>query len=158
MRLPDPITFILLVSCVLFLGCSSESKSEKSTNEVILGKVELANGWARPAAKGQTSSIYLVITNGTASRDTLLGASSPISDVVELHQSIQHDDGTISMEQAGNQVIAAGEKLNLEPGGYHLMLKNINRELTVGDSLSVTLNFARVGSKTITVLTKTQQN
>ncbi|WP_138431511.1 copper chaperone PCu(A)C [Fodinibius saliphilus] len=154
------ITFILIIlfNITIFWGCSSESKTEKNTNEVILGKLELSNGWARPAPKGQTTTIYLTITNGTASPDTLVSTSSTISESVELHQSIKHEDGTISMEPAGSQLIPSGEKLRLEPGGYHLMLKNITRELSIGDSLSVTLTFARLGAKKVTVPVQIQQN
>ncbi|TYP92132.1 hypothetical protein LX73_2382 [Fodinibius salinus] len=143
---------------MILSGCGSESKKEKSTDEVILGKLELSNSWARPAEKGQTATAYLTITNGTATKDTLISANSTISEVVELHQSLKHEDGTISMKPAGNQAIPSGEKLRLEPGGYHLMLKNITRELTVGDSLSVTLNFARLGTKKVTMPVQIQRN
>lgn len=144
---------ISLFCSILFWGCSSESDSSNSanSNEVILGKLELSSGWARPGAEGQSSGVYLTIHNGTASNDTLLDLSSEVANAVEIHESIENDDGTTSMRPAGKQVIRDGNKLELEPGGIHIMLMDLKRELAVGDSLSVSLEFARVGTKKITV-------
>ncbi len=142
---------IPVLACFLLLGCSSESDSSEK-NEVILGKIELSGGWARPAKQGDTSGAYLTIANGTASRDTLIDISSNIAENAELHRSIENDEtGTIEMRPAGQQTIASGDKLRLEPGGLHIMLINLSRDLTVGDSLSISLKFTRVGTQTLKV-------
>ncbi|WP_440999724.1 copper chaperone PCu(A)C [Fodinibius sp. SL11] len=146
------ITYLLLISlsgCFLFLGCGSESNSSndsESKQEVVLGKVDLDNAWARPGSQQGNSAAYLRISNGTASTDTLVSFSSDVAEKVELHKSIENDDGTTSMQPAGQQVIPAGEKLQLEPGGLHLMLINLTREVAVGDSLQLSLEFAHVGT------------
>ncbi|MDZ7658307.1 copper chaperone PCu(A)C [Fodinibius sp.] len=144
---------IFLSCCFLFLGCGSESNSSDesgSTKEVVLGKITLDNAWARPGSQQGKSAAYLRISNGTASTDTLLSFSSEAAEKIELHESIEHDDGTISMQPAGQQVIPSGEKLRLQPGGLHLMLINLKRDIAVGDSLKLSLKFARVGTITAT--------
>ncbi len=149
---------ILILSCLLFINCGSESNSnEKKQDEEILGKVELSDGWARPGTKGQTGGAYLTIANGTASSDTLVAVNSTAAQSAEIHRTVQHDDGTMSMQRAGQQVIAPATSLELKPGGLHIMLMNLNRDLTVGDSLSLTLRFSRVGPKSITVPVQLQQ-
>lgn len=151
---------IFLSVCFLFLGCDSESNSSNesdSTNEVVLGKIALDNAWARPGSQQGKSAAYLRISNGTASTDTLLSFSSNVAESVELHESITHDDGTTGMQPAGEQVIASGEKLRLQPGGLHLMLISLNRDLAVGDSLQLSLEFARAGSVSTIVPVQIQQ-
>ncbi|PAU94425.1 hypothetical protein CK503_06385 [Aliifodinibius salipaludis] len=144
---------ILLSGCLLFFGCSSESNSSNesdSKKEVVLGKIALDNAWARPGSQQGKSAAYLRISNGTASTDTLLSFSSNAAESVELHKSIENDDGTTSMQPADEQVIPSGEKLHIEPGGLHLMLTNLKRDMAVGDSLQITLEFARAGTVTTT--------
>lgn len=149
---------LLLISSSLFWGCSSEpdSNSKSSKDPVILGKMELSDGWARPASQGKTSGAYLKIDNGTASRDTLLAVSSKVAEKAELHKSVLHKDSTISMQPAGRQIIAPGTELHLKPGELHIMLIDLKSELSTGDSLSLSLKFARVGTKKITLPVKDQ--
>ncbi len=154
------LLLILLSVCFLLLGCGSESNSSNesdTTNKVVLGKVTLDNAWARPGSQQGKSAAYLRISNGTASTDTLLSFSSDAAESVELHESIKHDDGTTSMQPAGQQVIPSTEKLQLQPGGMHLMLINLKKDITVGDSLRISLDFARVGTLTATVPVQIQQ-
>lgn len=140
---------ILLSGCFLFFGCSSESNSSNesdSEKEVVLGKIALDNAWVRPGSQQGKSAAYMRISNGTASTDTLLSFSSKTAESVELHKSIENKDGTTSMRPAGQQIIESGQKLRLQPGGLHLMLIDLKRALAVGDSLQISLEFARVGT------------
>jgi len=143
------LLLVILSSCFLFLGCGSESNSPNesdSKKEVVLGKIALDNAWARPGSKKGKSAAYLRISNATASTDTLLSFNSKAAQSIELHESIENADGTTSMRPAEQQIIPAGEKLQLQPGGLHLMLINLKRDLAVGDSLQISLEFARVGT------------
>lgn len=154
MKSTNYLLLALLLGCVLFGGCSSDSNSSndaESSPEIILGKVTLENGWARPGSQGDKSAAYLTITNGTASTDTLIDFSSPAAQSVELHKSIQNEDGTIEMRPADRQPLASGEKLTLHPGGLHLMFNDLERDLSVGDSLSVSVEFSRAGTYSTTI-------
>lgn len=140
-----------LLCLVLVWGCSAESENKNSNSKVVLGKYEFMDGWARPGAEEESSSVYMIIANGTATDDTLLSVSSESAAEAELHESYDAGNGTTSMRPAGEQPIGSGNKLRLEPGGLHIMLKNLNRDLAVGDSVSVSLDFSHVGKKNITV-------
>jgi copper(I)-binding protein len=139
---------ILIATIFVVLGCRSESNQQ---NKVIFGKVEFSGGWAQPGSQGQTSGVYLTISNGTASTDTLTGVSSNVASSAEIHESYEEESGTMSMRPAGEQIIPAGNKLTFEPGGLHLMLMDLKRDLAMGDTLDVMLEFARVGTKTVSV-------
>jgi copper(I)-binding protein len=157
MKALHTLLLVSLLNCVLFGGCNSESDTSDSanSNNVVFGKLELSNGWARPGSEGQTSAVYLTISNGTASTDTLLEINSEVANSAELHISKENEDGTTSMRPAGKQVIRDGHKLQVAPGGLHIMLMDLNRNLAVGDSISISLEFARVGSKTLRIPVQT---
>ena len=140
----------ILLSLTLITGCQSKS-DQKNKKEVIFGKVEFSNGWARPGSQGKTSGAYITISNGTASQDTLLDVSSEIADKVEIHESYKTDDGMSGMRPAGQQVIESGSNLVLEPGGLHIMFIDLQNDLAMGDSVTVSFEFARVGNRSVTV-------
>lgn len=145
---------VLITALFVSFGCSSESNQQQ--DEVIFGKVEFSNGWARPGAQGQTSGVYLTISNGTASAETLTGVSSSVAGRAEIHESYEGESETMGMRPAGEQIISAGNNLAFEPGGLHIMLVDLKRDLVVGDTLEVTLDFSRVGSKTVSVPVQTR--
>lgn len=146
----------IIISLFLIVGCSSESDSEQQTDEVVLGKLELSEGWARPGSKEQNSAAYVTIQNGTASNDTLLDISSDAANKTEVHESYEEESGVSGMRPAGSQPIAEGNKLSMEPGGLHIMLIDLKRQLAVGDSLDLSFEFSRAGGRTITVPVQVQ--
>lgn len=149
---------ILLITAavLLFFGCSSQPDQKAAKKNVVLGKMELSDGWSRPGSKGQTSAAYMRIANGTASDDTLLAVQSDAAAKAELHESYQDENNISGMRPAGQQAIAESEKLSLQPGGLHIMLMSLKQNLAVGDTISISLEFARAGNKTIKVPVKLQ--
>ena len=96
-------------------------------------------------AAGGNSAAYFVIRNLGAADDWLLAARSETATAVEIHQS--HSDGhVVRMSQATSpvQVPVKGE-VALDPGGLHLMLIGLRRDLEEGSKLTLTLQFARAG-------------
>ena len=146
-----------VIIALISSGCSSDSNQQKDNGNVILGKVELTDGWARPGSKGNTSGAYLTIANGTAEADTLRRISSPAAGKTELHQSYSEGDGVSGMRPAGPQAIKAAQELVLNPGGLHIMLMNLNQDLAVGDSVTINLEFARVGTQSVKLPIQIQQ-
>lgn len=148
--------YFLFFALVAFWGCNSKSDQNNSSHNIVLGKIEVTGAWARPGARGQNSAAYLTLTNGTASVDTLLGASSSVSQKAQVHESYEDDSGKTGMRPAGNLIIDSGDKLNIAPGGYHIMLMNLKKDIAVGDSLDLTLNFQHAGQKTVRIPVKIQ--
>ena len=142
---------LITAAALFFFGCSSQSDKKQNKGTVVLGKMELSDGWARPGSKGQNSAAYMRIANGTASNDTLLNIQSSAAEKAELHESYQDENNITGMRPAGRQVIAESEKLYLQPGDLHIMLMNLQRNLAVGDTLSISLEFARAGTKSVNI-------
>ncbi|MFZ5877908.1 MAG: copper chaperone PCu(A)C [Chloroflexota bacterium] len=105
-------------------------------------EVEARNAWARAAAQGENSAVYLLLHNHTAEDDELLSASTDAAEIVELHES-RMVAGTDMMEMVPQDSIPlpAGGKAELKPGGLHIMLIGLTRDLNVGDEISLILTF-----------------
>jgi copper(I)-binding protein len=56
----------------------------------------------------------------------------------------------VMMRPVEQVVVPAGGKVELKPGGYHLMLFDLKRELTVGQSIRLVLTFRDAGKVPVT--------
>lgn len=69
---------------------------------------------------------------------TLVGASSPVAGVVELHEMRMEQD-VARMRQVERIDLPAGKTVELRPGGYHLMLLDLKQPLEQGQTVPLTL-------------------
>lgn len=99
------------------------------------------NAWARPGDSGDNSAAYMDITNDGDADLTLVGVSGDVAGAVEVHESGADDEGMMQMEEIPELVIEAGETVSLEPGGYHIMMMDLEQDLAVGDTFQITLEF-----------------
>jgi len=83
---------------------------------------------------------YMNITNKESRKITIESLASDSFERIEIHQSIE-TDGMMSMQSVPSLPILPGESMQLEPGGYHLMMMNPLEELKPGDKIIVTLRF-----------------
>lgn len=143
------ITFLL----ISFLSCGNESENQSSesvqTFELPDDGIEIENAWARPGSENGVSAIYMTILNGSSEPDTIVSISSPVAGLAEAHESYEREEGMMGMRPAENMTIPARGALSLEPGGIHVMLMQLNRELTEGDEVEFTVEFANAGEITV---------
>jgi len=119
-------------------------------DDIKIGNLRIETPWARATPKGaEVGSAYLTIQNDGAEADTLLGGSADIG-AVQVHE-MSMAGGVMKMrELTGGLAIAPHASVKLAPGGYHLMLVNLKQALKAGESLKVTLKFARAGEVVVT--------
>ena len=109
-------------------------------------EISIEDPWARSSTLGGNSAIYMIINNPTSENDILLSASSSIADSVELHMSkMSEETGMMMMQQQDNIPIPNKASINLQPGGLHIMLIDLNDDLIAGDTFTVTLQFQKAG-------------
>ena len=104
------------------------------------GDIEIHDPWVRPTAQGENAAIYFQLHNHSKNADELIGASSNLADVVEIHESRQVDD-VMQMNMVPSVPVGADEEVTFTPGGLHLMLVDIKQELKAGDHIGVILHF-----------------
>jgi copper(I)-binding protein len=100
--------------------------------------------------------VYVLIDNQGNEADRLLGASSAAAEVVEIHESFMENNVMkMRMLEAGIEIPANG-KVELKPGGYHIMLINLAKALEPGTRITVTLKFEKSGDVALDVEIRAQ--
>ena len=113
--------------------------------------INVKDAWARPGFVGDNSAVYFILTNPNDSPDNLIDANTDTADMVEIHLSKMDSAGVMTMERQDLIVIPANEELEFSPGGLHVMLISLLRDLAPGDSFPLTLNFQNAGDITVEV-------
>lgn len=106
-----------------------------------LGELRFSEGFAYEPIIQASGAAYLRIENRGTLPDTLLEASSPAARGAMFHGG--------AMAHLMVLPIPAGGELRLEPGGTHIMFSEFSAMPRAGDSLAVTLRFARAGGVTL---------
>jgi hypothetical protein len=111
----------------------------------VFSQVEVENAWSRATAPGaRVGAGYLTIRNKAEKADKLLGASSSVAARVETHVVEKQGEVMRMREVKGYDVPAKGS-FELKPGGAHLMLVDIKRQLKEGEKLPLVLRFQNAG-------------
>ena len=113
--------------------------------------VKTADGWARAAQEGATTSAFVLITNNTKKPDTLGSVTSEDAGV-QLMETVVVDGVTQARPATGGITIAAGKELQMKPTGTFIQLLNVKKALIPGATIHLTLNFAEAGVITQSVL------
>ena len=85
----------------------------------------------------------------------MVPADVPMDDSMD-DAEMDMDMGAMVMQQIMALDLPAGETVNLEPGGYHVMLIDLAEPLAEGDTFNVTLDFAEADDLTVEVVVRTE--
>jgi periplasmic copper chaperone A len=118
----------------------------------VTSKIKVEQPWARATPAGATTgAVYMTLANETHTADRLTAASSDVAGTAQIHQ-MSVVNGVMKMRQLVNGLaIPAGGSVTLKPGGYHVMLIGLKKQLMAGQTLPLTLTFADGGKISITV-------
>ena len=122
------IKYIVVLASVCLLSACEVNNS-----------VAIIDAWARANAPGQSvGAAYMTLI--AAQDSTMIKAESAIASSVEIH-SMSMDNGVMKMRMLEELSLTAGKPEKLAPGGFHLMLFDLKKQLIVGESVEITLNF-----------------
>ena len=100
-------------------------------------QVRVSDPWVRATVPQQkVSGAFMQISSSRDAR--LVEVRSPVAGVVEIHEMAM-DRGVMRMRPVPGVDLPAGRKVDLKPGGYHLMLMDLKRQLKEGESVPLTL-------------------
>ncbi len=91
---------------------------------------------------------YVVVENAAGRPDELVGASCECAREVQLHV-MSHEGGVMRMRQVDSLTVPARGRLELKPGGAHLMVMGLKAPLKAGAQAQLTLRFRRAGAVTV---------
>ena len=123
---------LILFTLLVLAGCSAQ------------GEVRATDLWVKSSEVstiGGMSVVYGTLTNNTTNDIVLIGGQTDLAGIVEVHEMAMIN-GELKMQQiAGGLLIPAGQSIQLEPGGNHLMLMQLTKDLLAGEEISVTFSF-----------------
>ena len=123
-------------------------------SQVSIKPIQIDGAWIREAPPGASALAgYMTIHNHGAENIILHEASSADFKAIEFHRSVE-ENGMYKMQPHLHLHIASGDKIELKPGDYHLMMYNPQRPLKAGDKVEVALRFSNDIVHNITVAVK----
>lgn len=123
-----PIATALTLQLVLFAGAAAAQA------------VDITDAWARATVPGQMATgAFMTLTAKTGSK--LVSISSPVAGVAEVHEMTMNGDVMQMRAVPGGLDLPAGKRVELKPGGYHVMLMDLNVALKKDSTLPMTLVF-----------------
>jgi copper(I)-binding protein len=108
-------------------------------------QVTITEPWVRGTVASQMATgAFMKITAATPAK--LVGATSPVAGVVEVHEMAIVND-VMRMRAVDALDLPAGRTVELKPGGYHVMLMDLKRDLKEGETVPVTLTVEQGGKR-----------
>ena len=100
-------------------------------------QTSVQDAWIRgTVAQQKATGMFARITSAAGGK--LVAASSPVAGVVEIHE-MKMEGNTMKMRAVPSVELPAGKAVELRPGGYHVMLMSLERQLQPGEVVPVTL-------------------
>ena len=110
-----------------------------------LAQVAVTDAWVRGTVASQKATgAFMQLKSATDV--SLVGASSPVAGIVEIHE-MKMDAGVMRMSAVAALPLPAGKTVELKPGGYHVMLMALDRTLAEGEIVPITLTFEDAAGK-----------
>ncbi len=131
------IAFIAILALLPGLVSCGDSSSKLPAAQVISVK----DAYIRAMPPGQkVTAMFMTLDNHSATQHALLAAKGTVSEAIELHEH-KHENGMMTMRQVEKIEIPANGNAALEPGGYHVMLIGLKKNLKPGDKVAIQLLF-----------------
>ncbi len=112
-------------------------------------EVSVKDAWIRGTVQGQSATgAFMELTGKSNAR--LVGVASPAAKSVEVH-NMKVESGVMKMFPVDGIDLPAGKPVKLAPGGYHVMLMDLQKPLNAGDRVPLKLTFELAGKKRETI-------
>jgi periplasmic copper chaperone A len=131
---------VTILALLLLASCGQKGDAE----------IELSNAWSRPTVGQAPGAVYLTIENKGGSADRLTGAYTDHAAMAMVHQN-EVVNGVARMRMAGEINVPAGDRIDMVPGGTHIMLEGLRAPLKTGDDFDLVLRFRNGKDQTVKV-------
>lgn len=144
------VVLLLLSACAPATTFGNLTIENPRIRATLLAYSEVMSEHAKHMPVDQNAPFYLQIQNSSDTSDYLIAADSPLSEQMVLW------DGENPLYEF-NLELPAQTTTRLEIGDYHLLLINLQKDLTPDMTIPVTLVFANAGEITLEVPAKVIQ-
>ncbi|GEM_PF-290710 len=149
----------MLLGAGLMTGGMALSPAQAAGSEAVAAAtIKVENPYARPPMGGaKVAAAYMTLKNTGKEDDKLVRAEGDVSERIELHTHVKEQrDGQVvmKMRQVPYMEVPAGGETVLKPGGLHIMLIGVRKDLKPGDVFDLTLVFEKAGKVQVQVPVK----
>lgn len=132
--------FLLLSGAALVIPAAA------AAHEFQLGDLLIEHPWTRATPKAaDVAAGFMKIINRGSAPDRLIGVSSPISDMGQIHTMVIENDVMKMQELKDGLEIPAGATVELKPKSFHVMFMGLRQELEEGEIIEAELVFEKAG-------------
>lgn len=110
-----------------------------------LAEITVKDAWVRGTVPAQTATGAFMKLYSTEEAK-IVAASSPAAKVVEIHEMAMKG-GTMQMRALAVLPLPAKKVVELKSGGYHLMLMELAKPLSKGDTVPITFTIEDAAGK-----------
>lgn len=122
-----------LTAALAISGCSSDSDATEGKP-----KPTVSGAFMPEPVNDKMAGAFMVIKNGSKTADKLVGATSTLSDDLQVHETKDQ-----KMQQVQSMDVPANGELRLERGGNHIMFMGLKSTPKVGDKVTIELRFEK---------------
>ena len=117
--------------------------------------IKINDAWIRPSSENMATALYFTIENSGTVKDTLFKVESDIAGKVEIHETYSDGD-MMGMRRVDFIIVNGKSSFEFKPGGYHVMLMKLKKDINAGDKENFVLHFKQAGEIKITATAKKQ--
>lgn len=126
-------------------ACGSGDGRSASAQAGDGGTVHVQDATIDWPANPTKAAVRMVVANDTGTDDRLVSVSSPVAEQTTIHRTETDAAGRSTMTEQEDLPVPARSEVTFAPGGLHVMLTGITRDLQVGDEVDLTLTFEHAG-------------
>ena len=115
--------------------------------------IVIKDQWIRPGAEKMATALYFTLENNGSEVDTLYAVETDIAMMVQIHETYSNGD-VMGMREIGKIIVEPGSSVKLEPGGMHIMVMKLKKDIKIGDEIDFILYFRNADKITITAEAK----
>lgn len=127
--------------CILATFVAQVAWSQEESTASLARGLEVSEAVIQVPIPGKNLTVaYFTLRNRLDEPRRLVAVSTPVAERAELHQHSEKD-GMMSMRQVEAVTLPARGRLSFQPGGYHVMLFKLQRQLQTGQGQELLLTF-----------------
>ncbi len=147
-----PVALLALVAGTLSTGACAAPADVPHPYDTATAPF-VSDAWVRVGSAGATTGAYATVHNPSYDTLRISGAQSAVADTIELHETMEHD-GMVHMAPQGELVVPPRDSVMLAPGGKHMMVRALQRDLIVGEQVRFSLTLADGSALSFTVVVR----
>ncbi len=109
-----------------------DTKGDTAGKDAQMGDMQMPSG---------VSVAYMVLLNRGDAPLKVVSASSPTAAQVQIHETVVENDVAKMQELTAGLDLPVGERVELKPGGLHIMLSDLVKPIAPGEAILLTLAF-----------------